>query len=67
VTTDMHIRYYHQPHGGPLMAEAKMVHGGRRLLSSECTVTDAEDRVLARTTATYMLIPTAGMAATSKR
>ena len=28
-----------------------------RLLSCECAVTDAENRVLARSTATYMLVP----------
>jgi uncharacterized protein (TIGR00369 family) len=57
VTTDLHIRYYRQPHAGPLTAEANLVHRGRRLLSCECAVTDAEDRVLARSTATYMLVP----------
>jgi uncharacterized protein (TIGR00369 family) len=57
VTTDMHIRYYRQPHAGPLTAEANLVHRGRRLLSCECSVTDAENRVLARSTATYMLVP----------
>jgi uncharacterized protein (TIGR00369 family) len=57
VTTDMHIRYYRQPHAGPLTAEANLVHRGRRLLSCECAVTDAENRVLARSTATYMLVP----------
>ena len=56
VTTDMHVRYYRQPKGGPLVAEAKMVHHGKRLLSSECTVVDAADRVLIRTTATFMLV-----------
>ena len=58
VTTDMHVRYYRQPRGGPLVAEAKTVHRGRRLLSSECSVVDAENRVLIRSTATYMVIPT---------
>jgi uncharacterized protein (TIGR00369 family) len=57
VTTDLHIRYYRQPHAGPLTAEANLVHRGRRLLSCECAVTDAESRVLARSTATYMLVP----------
>ena len=57
VTTDMHIRYYRQPKAGPLRAEANLVHRGRRLLSSECVITDAEERVLARSTATYMLAP----------
>jgi uncharacterized protein (TIGR00369 family) len=56
VTTDMHVRYYRQPKGGPLIAEATMVHKGRRLLSAECTVVDAENRVLIRTTATFMLV-----------
>jgi uncharacterized protein (TIGR00369 family) len=57
VTTDIHVRYYRQPKGGPLTAEAKLVHAGRRLLSSECVVTDVADRVLIRTTATFMLTP----------
>jgi uncharacterized protein (TIGR00369 family) len=60
VTTDIHVRYYRQPKGGPLVAEAKMVHGGRRLLSTECSVVDAQDRVLIRTTATFMLVPNTG-------
>ena len=57
VTTDIHVRYYRQPKAGPLIAEANLVHGGRRLLSTECSVVDAEDRVLIRTTATFMLVP----------
>jgi uncharacterized protein (TIGR00369 family) len=57
VTTDIHVRYYRQPKGGPLVAEAKLVHGGRRLMSTECSVVDAEGRVLIRTTATFMLVP----------
>ena len=57
VTTDIHVRYYRQPKGGPLVAEAKLVHGGRRLLSTDCSVIDAEGRVLIRTTATFMLVP----------
>lgn len=57
VTTDMHVRYYRQPSAGPLTATATVVHRGRRMLGTECCVTDAAERVLARTTATYMLIP----------
>jgi uncharacterized protein (TIGR00369 family) len=60
VTTDMHIRYYRQPQAGPLTAEANLVHRGRRLLSCECVVTDDESRVLARATATYMIVPYKG-------
>ena len=57
VTTDIHVRYYRQPKGGPLVAEATLVYGGRRILSTECSVVDAEERVLIRTTATFMLVP----------
>jgi uncharacterized protein (TIGR00369 family) len=57
VTTDMHVRYYRQPRSGPLTAEATVVHKGRRLLSTECVVTDSEGRVLVRSTATYMVTP----------
>jgi uncharacterized protein (TIGR00369 family) len=57
VTTDIHVRYYRQPHAGPLTADVHLVHQGRRLLSTECSITDAEQRVLARSTATYMIVP----------
>ncbi len=57
VTSDIHVRYYRQPKGGPLVAEAKLVYGGRRILSTDCSVVDAADRVLVRTTATFMLVP----------
>lgn len=60
VTTDMHVRYYRQPHGGPLVAEAQVVNVGRRLLSCECSIVDAAERVLARSTATFMIVPLAG-------
>ena len=62
VTTDMHIRYYRQPRSGPLRAEATLVHRGKRLLSCECAVTDSGNRVLSRSTATYMLVPRPGSA-----
>ncbi len=57
VTTDIHVRYYRQPKAGPLTAEAKLVHGGSRLLSTDCAVADSQNRVLIRTTATFMLVP----------
>jgi uncharacterized protein (TIGR00369 family) len=60
VTTDMHVRYCRQPLTGPLMAEATVIHRGRRLLGTECVVTDAEQRVLVRSTATYMIVPLSG-------
>jgi uncharacterized protein (TIGR00369 family) len=57
VTTDLHIRYYRQPRAGPLTARAELVHKGRRILSCECAVEDAQSRVLARSTATHMVVP----------
>jgi uncharacterized protein (TIGR00369 family) len=57
VTTDMHVRYYRQPRSGPLRAEARVVHAGRRLRSAEASVADADNRVLIRATATFMMVP----------
>lgn len=57
VTTDMHVRYYRQPRSGPVKAEGRVVHDGRRLRSVECSVVDGEDRILIRATATYMIVP----------
>jgi uncharacterized protein (TIGR00369 family) len=57
VTTDMHVRYYRQPKGGPLTATVQVVHEGRRLLSTECVIRDAQDRVLARTSGTFAIQP----------
>jgi acyl-coenzyme A thioesterase PaaI-like protein len=34
-----------------------VVHRGRRLLSTECRIEDAEHNVLARSTATIMIVP----------
>jgi uncharacterized protein (TIGR00369 family) len=57
VTTDIHVRYYRQPKSGPLTAEVRVVHEGRRLLSTECVVSDGEGRVLARTSGTFAIQP----------
>lgn len=55
ITTDLHVRYFRQPTRGPLSAEATVVYRGTRLLSTECSVSDDENRLLARANATYML------------
>ena len=57
VTTELHIRYFRQPRSGPLQAEATVVHRGRQLLSTECVIEDAYNRILARSTATFTVIP----------
>ena len=56
VTTDLHIRYFRQPRSGPITAVASLVHRGRQILSAECIIRDAEQRVLTRSTATYMVV-----------
>jgi uncharacterized protein (TIGR00369 family) len=56
VTTDIHVRFYRQPRSGPITAEAQLVHGGRRMLTSECSIVDGEGRELARATATFMIV-----------
>jgi uncharacterized protein (TIGR00369 family) len=53
VTTELHIRYFRQPWSGPLKADATVVHRGRQLVSTECVIADADDRILARSTATF--------------
>ena len=57
VTTEMNIRYYRQPRSSPLRAESTVVHKGRRLAGVESVVCDADERVIARGSATYMIVP----------
>jgi len=40
-----------------LKAEATVVHRGRQLLSTDCVIADADDRILARSSATFTAIP----------
>lgn len=56
VTTEMNVRYYRQPRTSPLTAEARIVHRGRRLAGVECVITDADDCVIARGHASYMIV-----------
>jgi uncharacterized protein (TIGR00369 family) len=56
VTTELHIRYFRQPRSSPLKAEATVVHRGRQLVSTECVIEDADNRVLARSTATFTVV-----------
>ncbi len=60
VTTDLSIRLFSQPKEGPVRAVAELVHRGSRLVGAECVVLDAQDRQLARATATFMVVPVPG-------
>ena len=46
---------------GPQTVNPTCRSGGRRLLSAECSIVDAANRVLIRSTATYMIIQTDGV------
>ena len=61
VTTDMHIRYYRQPKGGPIIATGRLVYRGRRILSAESSIVDGSGRELARATATFMIVQMQGL------
>ena len=61
VTTDMHIRYYRQPKGGPIIATGRLVYRGRRILSAESSIVDGTGRELARATATFMIVQMQGL------
>ena len=61
VTTDMHIRYYRQPKGGPIVATGRLVYRGRRILSAESSIVDGSGRELARATATFMIVQMQGL------
>jgi uncharacterized protein (TIGR00369 family) len=58
VTTEMNVRYYRQPRTSPLTAEARVVHRGHRLAGVECVIKEADDRVIVRGHATYMIVVT---------
>jgi len=56
VSIDLNVRFYGQPKEWPVTAEASIVHKGKRTIGTECVVSDATGRQLARTNATYMLV-----------
>lgn len=54
-TTDLSIAFIRPPKGQTLQALAEVIHAGRRLFRVEISVLSA-DLLVARTTATFMLI-----------
>ena len=57
VSTELHVRYLGQPQTSPLVAEAEIVHRGKRLIAAECVIRDADGRQVARASGTYMIVP----------
>jgi uncharacterized protein (TIGR00369 family) len=58
-TTDLQIRYLRAAplDAGPLTAEARIVHKGRRMAVAECEMMTGEGRVHARASASMMITP----------
>lgn len=54
-TTDLSIAFIRPPTGDTLEARAEVIHAGRRLFRAEISVLSAE-KLVARTTATFMII-----------
>ncbi|MCU1461168.1 MAG: putative thioesterase [Acidimicrobiales bacterium] len=57
VSTELHVRYLGQPRTSPLVAEAEIVHRGKRIIAAECVIRDADGRQVARASGTYMIVP----------
>lgn len=61
VTTSLNVNFLKRPAPGELVAEAKLLKVGRRLVVGEVAISDADEiTLLAHTTATYALPDSAG-------
>ncbi len=61
VTTSLNVNFLKRPAPGELVAEARLLKVGRRLVVGEVAISDAEEITLvAHTTATYALPDSAG-------
>lgn len=56
VTVQLNVTYIRAVRGGTLTAHGTCVHAGGRMGYGEATLTDADDRILARATATFMVV-----------
>jgi len=54
-TTDLSIAFIRPPTGSSLDAHAEVIHAGRRLFRAEISVF-SDEKLVARTTATFMII-----------
>lgn len=57
VTADLHVRYLGRPKGDLVRATAKVLKAGRQLVVVECQVTDDEDRIVAVSDFSSMIVP----------
>ncbi|MDA1369674.1 MAG: PaaI family thioesterase [Proteobacteria bacterium] len=54
-TTDLSISFIRPPRGNSLLAVAEVIHAGRQLFRCEIAIY-CEDKLVAKTTATFMLV-----------
>lgn len=57
-TIELQLRFLRPVLDGALVAEARVVHPGRRILHLESRVSDGEDRLVAWATASFAVLPT---------
>jgi uncharacterized protein (TIGR00369 family) len=57
VTADLHVRYLGRPKGDLVRATAKVLKAGRQLVVVECQVTDDQDRIIAVSDFSSMIVP----------
>ena len=57
VSTDLQVRFYGQPKVSPVVAEAQVVHRGKKIIGVECVVADGNGRQIARGSGSYMIVP----------
>ena len=55
-TLELKINFLRPVWTGTLRAEGRVVHGGRTIGMTECDVTDADGRLVARATSTCMTL-----------
>lgn len=56
IAQEAHLRLLGQPRSSPITAEGRLVHRGKRTLSTEAVVTDGGGYELARCSTTYLII-----------
>ena len=54
--TDLQIRFLRPTRAGALRAQARVLRKGRRTLTLECDVTDAQGRLVARASSNFLLL-----------
>ena len=65
VSLDLSVRYFRQPTSSPVVAEARVLNQGSRLIHSECDVKDGDGRLLAHGGGSYMMVDGFGGKASS--